>query len=185
MPRIAGHLRDHVPAATAILSAVSIGLVFAAALQALPTALLPRSTPLIAAIPHVNAALSAAAIPVIASGWLWARRGAVRRHRAAMATGVALFAAFLGLYLYRVALVGPASFDGTGIVRTAYSAILGVHIVLAVACIPLLYYVLLLALTRPVEALRRSRHPTVGRIAAPLWIVSFALGLVVYGLLHW
>ena len=55
---------------------------------------------------------------------------------------------------------------------------------LAVVSIPLVYYVLLVATTRPVAAIRESPHPRVGRVAASLWFVSFALGVVVYALLY-
>jgi putative membrane protein len=98
---------------------------------------------------------------------------------------VVLFAGFLVLYLYRVAVLGPTEFTGPAAVeRFLYLPLLAVHILLAVVCIPLLYYVLLLALTRPVERLRGSRHRQIGRVVAPLWMISFALGLAVYLLLY-
>jgi putative membrane protein len=179
-------LDRRVPELTALLTVASLALVFGAALGRLPTALLPRAPEAVfAAIPHVNAVLSALAIPTIALGWYWIRQGRVDRHRRAMAAGVVLFAGFLVLYLYRVAVLGPTEFAGPAAVeRFVYLPLLAVHILLAVICIPLLYYVLLLALTRPIERLRDSRHPRVGRVVAPLWMVSFALGLAVYLLLY-
>jgi putative membrane protein len=101
-----------------------------------------------------------------------------------MAT-LGLFAAFLVLYLYRLTLRGTTAFPGPDTVyQFVYLPTLGVHILLAVVCIPLLYYVALLALTRPIAAIRDSLHPRVGRIAASLWFVSFLLGDVVYLLLY-
>jgi putative membrane protein len=177
-------VREHVGATAAALAAVSLALVFAAVLGYVPRALLPRYPPLVAAIPHLNAALSVLAIGTIAAGWRWIRRSAVRKHRVAMGTATALFVAFLGLYLYRIVLVGPTTFPGEGTVATLYYAILAIHIVLAIVCVPLVYYVLLLALTRPVAAIRDSRHARVGRVAASLWLVSFVLGVVVYLMLY-
>lgn len=178
--------RDHVPTLTAVLTAVSLILVFAAALGAIPRVLLPRAPePVIAAIPHLNAAISLLAIGTIAVGWRAIRRGAIRRHRRAMVSALALFGAFLGLYLYRVGLEGPTHFSGPeAIYKAVYLPLLAIHISLAVVCIPLLFYVVLLALTRPVRQIPLTRHPRIGRIAATLWLVSFSLGLVVYLLLY-
>jgi putative membrane protein len=81
--------------------------------------------------------------------------------------------------------VGPATFPGPDpVYRTVYLPLLAVHILLAVVCIPLLYYVLLLAATRPVSALVDTAHARVGRVAAALWILSFVLGNVVYAMLY-
>ncbi|MFB6107729.1 MAG: DUF420 domain-containing protein [Haloplanus sp.] len=178
--------RNRVPALTALLSAVSLALVFGAAFGSIPAGALPRApTAVLHAIPHVNAVLSTTALVSILVGVAFVRRGEVRKHRALMLLSALLFALFLGLYLYKVVLEGPAEFPGpTGVYHTVYLPILAIHVLLAVVCIPLLYYVLLLALTRPVAALRNSAHARVGRVAASLWVVSFALGDVVYALLY-
>lgn len=178
-------VREHVPSVAAVLSAVSLTFVLGTAGGLVPGSLLPRLEPLVAAIPHVNAALSLAAIAVIATGWRSIRAGDVRRHRRAMLSGFALFAAFLVLYLYRVAILGPTPFDGPTWVEVAiYYPVLAIHIVLAIVCVPLLYYVALLGLTTPVSTIPETRHPRLGRVTAALWLTSFGLGLLVYGLLY-
>lgn len=178
--------REHVPALAALLSAVSLALVFAAALRVVPEWILPSAPDAaLEAIPHANAAISALAIAVIADGWRSIRRGNVARHRWKMLAGVVLFAAFLVLYLYKVALTGPTAFPGPAAVEQfVYLPVLGIHVLLAVVCVPLLYYVLLLAATRPASELAATNHPRVGRVAAGLWLLSFALGIVVYLLLY-
>lgn len=179
--------RVHVPTLTGVLTVLSLGLVFGAVLGYIPPALVPEPPDwVITAIPHVNAVLSATAIGTISFGWYWIRRGAIDRHRSAMIVSTVLFAAFLGLYLYRlVVLGGPEPFPGPEpVYRFVYLPVLGIHILLAMVCIPLLYYVLLLALTYPVESLGRTNHSRVGRVAASLWLISFSLGIVVYVLLH-
>jgi putative membrane protein len=178
--------RDRVPELTGLLTVVALALVFGAVLGVIPRTALPRAPEwFLAAIPHVNAAVSVLAIVVILAGWRAIRRGEVTRHRNAMLAGLALFATFLVLYLYRVTLEGPADFPGPATVEQfVYFPILGIHILLAIACIPLLFYVLLLALTRPASELAGTNHPRVGRVAATLWLVSFALGTVVYLLLY-
>jgi putative membrane protein len=177
--------RNRVRELTALLSVVSLALVFAAIRGVIPDAVLPRVPALVDAVPHANAAVSLAAIGTILFGVYSIRRGRVRRHRLAMLASVALFATFLVLYLYRVSLEGPTEFPGPATVyQFVYLPTLAIHIVLAVVCIPLVYYVLLLASTHDVAELPGTPHPTVGRVAASLWLVSFALGFVVYLLLY-
>jgi putative membrane protein len=177
--------RDHVPALTGLLSAVSLALVFGAALQVIPTGAVPAPESLLAAIPHVNAVVSTVAVATIVAGVVSARRGEYRRHRALMLASVALFAVFLALYLYKVSIQGPAPFPGPGSVyRFVYLPLLAIHVLLAVVCVPLLYYVLLLGLTRPISEVLGTRHRRVGRVAASLWLVSFVLGNVVYVMLY-
>lgn len=178
--------RDRVPELTGLLTIVSLALVFGAVLGIIPERLLPRAPDgVIAAIPHVNAVLSVAAIGTILTGWRAIRAGNVTRHRRAMLTALVLFGTFLALYLYRVSLEGPTSFPGpTTVEQYVYYPVLAIHILLAIVCIPLLYYVVLLAVTHPVSDLPDTRHPRIGRIAASLWLISFALGVVVYLMLY-
>ncbi len=179
--------REHVPELTAVLSLVAISLVVGAVTGTIPAAIFPSAPDwVLAAIPHANALVSLTAIAVIAVGVRSIRNGMIDRHRQAMLVALGLFATFLLMYLYRVAIHGPSPFEGPDVVYTlVYIPVLIVHMVLAVVCIPLLLYVLLLALTRPVSALPDTPHPRVGRVAATLWVTSFALGIVVYGLLYW
>jgi len=180
------NVRRHVPALTGLLSVVSLALVFAAALRAIPGWLLPRAPgAVLHAIPHVNAALSVTAVGTIIVGVRAIRRGNVERHRRAMLATTALFATFLVAYLYRVALEGPTGFTGPSAVEQfLYYPLLAIHILLAIVAVPLVIYVLLLALTHSVAELPDTRHPQVGRAAAALWLVSFVLGTVVYLLLY-
>jgi putative membrane protein len=178
--------RDRVPELTAALSLTSLALVFGAALGAIPRDALPRAPDaVIAAIPHVNAVVSTVAVVTIAAGVAFARRREFEKHRAMMLLSAGLFAVFLLLYLYKVIMAGPATFPGPETVyRWLYLPLLAVHILLAVVCIPLLYYVLLLGTTHGVRALGETAHARVGRVAASLWLVSFVLGNVVYALLY-
>jgi len=177
--------RDRVRELTAVLSIVSLAIVFGTAGGFVPAGSLPRIDGLVELVPHVNAVLSAAALVTIAVGVRAIKRGHVGRHRVAMVTTTLLFLGFLVLYLYRIALEGPSAFPGPDTVyQFVYLPTLAIHILLAVLAIPFVYYVLLLALTRPVGAIRESAHARVGRVAATLWAVSFALGIVVYLMLY-
>lgn len=177
--------KQQVPLLTAVLSIVSLGLVFSAVGGVVPERLLPRSDGLIAAIPHLNALISIAAIVTIVSGWRAIQEGNVESHRNRMLAAFGLFGAFLVFYLYRVALEGPQVFGGPEAIKQfVYLPTLAIHILLAIICVPLLFYVLLLAVSRPVEEIYRSRHRSVGQIAAALWLISFSLGIVVYAMLY-
>jgi len=178
--------REHVSELAALLSVVSLALVFGAALRVIPEALLPQAPGAVfAVIPHLNAVISTVAIGTIAAGVTFARRGEYERHRTMMVASLGLFAAFLALYLYKVAMQGPADFPGPAAVETyLYLPLLAVHILLAIVCVPLLYYVVLLAATRPIREVFGTRHRRVGRVAASLWLVSFVLGNAVYLLLY-
>ncbi|MDZ7730394.1 MAG: DUF420 domain-containing protein [Natrialbaceae archaeon] len=179
--------REHVPALTAIVSLVAIGLVVTAAGGLVPSGSLPMpSQRFISLIPSLNVLISLAAIGTILAGWRWIRRGNVSAHRRSMLGALVLFTTFLALYCYRLITIGGATpFEGPAWVYSyVYLPVLATHILLALVCIPLLVYVLLLAMTRPESAIYQSPHRRVGRIAAPLWITSFALGIVVYALVH-
>jgi putative membrane protein len=178
--------RENVPTLTAVASVVSLALVFGAVGGAIPSSLLPRaSDAAIAAIPHLNAAISATAIGTILLGWRAISRGNVRRHRAFMLASFALFSAFLAGYLYRLILVGTAEFPGPETVYTyVYLPFLGIHILFAIVCIPFVFHALFLATTRPYEELYHTRHAQVGFVAALLWLVSFAMGIGVYVMLY-
>ncbi|WP_435063763.1 DUF420 domain-containing protein [Halobaculum sp. EA56] len=184
--RVRGFAREHSLGVAALLSGVALALVFAVGGGVVPAAFLPRAPkPVIEAIPTLNAAVSLAAIGTIAAGVRAARGRDFETHRRFMLASTGLFAAFLAMYLYRIALVGTTDFGGPTVVeRFVYLPLLTVHIILAVVCVPLVLYVLTLATTRPKRDLFDTAHARVGRVAASLWLVSFALGVVVYVLLY-
>lgn len=178
-------VRDHTVGVTAVLSVVALALVFAAVLQVGTGSLPSAPASVVAAIPHTNAVISVAAIGTILAGVRAIRNGNVERHRALMLVSFALFVTFLVLYLYRVSLEGPTPFDGPAAVETfLYYPILAIHVSLAIVCVPLLFYVLSLAYAHPVSAIPGTNHRRIGRVATVLWVISFTLGVVVYGLLY-
>lgn len=173
--------------AAGIASIIIVAAVVATVRGAVPAERLPAAGPdTLALIPHVNAAVSVLAASTILVGWVAIRRGHVRTHRRAMLVATALFGAFLTLYLYRLVLRGgPHPFPGPArFYRLVYLPVLATHIALAVLCIPLLTYALTLAITVPSRRLPATPHARIGRLAAPLWLVSFVLGIVVYAMLY-
>ena len=126
---------------------------------------LPSHAGVLAAIPHVNVVVSLAAVGTVTAGVRAIGRGDVRRHRAPMTTSFGLFALFLALYLYRVAVLGPTDFTVQAVVRT-YVHLPVRPLGLAVVCVPFVFYALLVASTRPVAEMYETRHRTAGRVAA-------------------
>ena len=178
--------RDNVPLLTALLSVAALALVFGAVGGAIPSGILPRASDgVLSALPHLNAVISATAITTILLGWRAISRGNVRRHRAFMLSSFALFVAFLVSYLYRLILVGTVEFPGPEAAYTYLSLpFLAIHILLAIVCIPFVFYALLLAATRPYAELYHTRHAQVGLVGAVLWLISFTMGIGVYLMLY-
>lgn len=174
-----------IPGTCAVLA---VGIVLVAAGGFIPREFVPRAPAwVIAAIPHINVLIAVLAIATIGYGWRAIRHQRIATHRRAMSSALLLFATFLVLYLYRLTVLGgPSSFQGPSVIyRFVYLPILIVHIGLAILCIPLVFDALALGLTVSPSRLRQTRHPTVGRAAATLWLISFTLGIAVYLLVHW
>ena len=174
-------IHDHIVLVSAILSTVSLSLVFGAAGGYIPVEYIPRSDTLLNVIPHINAFLSILAIATILKGVSYIRNKEVERHNKTMILAFIIFATFLILYLYRVAIVGPVEFGGPeNIYLFIYLPFLAIHILLAVICVPLLFYVLTIGLTYSPGEIPGTSHRRVGKVAYKLWIIAFVMGSIVY-----
>lgn len=179
-------IRSHLIPSTLLIAGLAIVLVVAAVRQLIPPAVLPTPPEIvITLIPHINVLISVLAITTIIRGWYWIKHANIQKHRHSMQLATGLFGTFLVLYLYRIIHVGPTEFTGPTILyHYLYLPILGIHIALAIICIPLVTYALLIALTHTPREITDTPHPTIGRIAASLWLTSYTLGITVYGFLH-
>lgn len=126
-------------------------------------------------LPHVIAALNALSVVLLVTGYVFIRRGEWRRHRACMLGALAVSAAFLVVYLIYKANSGFAKFGGEGLVRPVYFAILALHVMGAIAIVPLVPFTLFRALRR-----RFDRHRAIARWTWPLWLYVGVSGVVVY-----
>ncbi len=86
---------------------------------------------------------------------------------------------FLACYLYYHAQVGSVKFQGQGLIRTVYFAILISHTILATAVVPMALRTLWLAWKERFEEHRRA-----ARWALPIWLYVSATGVVVYWMLY-
>lgn len=139
----------------------------------------------VALLPHAIAFVNALALVLLAAGWWLIRKGYVDLHRIAMPSALGLIFMFLVMYVTKIFLGGIKEFPGPeNLYYFVYLPILTVHLTLSIICIQPVLYVALIGLTHRVEDIPRTRHRLVGRIAVPAWILSLALGLVVYLMLN-
>lgn len=175
-------VKDNPRAATALLSALGYVLVLGTFAGLFPYPDLGRAT--VDLLSHAIAVVNTTALAAILFGVRAIKRGAVRKHRAAMLTAFGLILAFLVLYLVKVGGGGEKHIAATGPVYYAYLAMLAVHIVLSVVAVPVVLHAVVLGLTHSPADLRDTAHARVGRIAVAAWGVSLAFGIVTYLLLN-
>lgn len=179
--------KDNLPLpASIIVTMVAYGLLSFVILRERPTGIQSGFvTQLLAILPHAIALVNALALILLTAGWWFIRNGYVTPHRIAMPSALGLIFLFLVMYVTRIYLGGVKEFPGPEIVYYyVYLPILIIHLVLSIICIQPVLYVALIAFTYRIEDIPRTRHRLVGRIAVPMWMLSLALGLIVYILLY-
>jgi len=124
---------------------------------------------------HVIAAFNGASVLCLIAGFVAIRRGERAAHRAAMLGALALSAAFLVVYLYYKANSGFARFGGEGVIRPIYFTILSLHVLGAIAIVPLVPLTVLRALKG-----QFADHRRLARRTWPLWIAVGVSGVIVY-----
>ena len=130
-------------------------------------------------LPHLNAALNATSAVLLIIGWLLIKRRRIAQHRAVMISAVITSAAFLTSYVIYHANAGSKPFQGTGVIRIVYFAILIPHVILAAAILP----PILITITR---GLKRddARHRRIARWTLPVWLYVSVTGVIVYLMLY-
>lgn len=133
----------------------------------------------ISSLPHLNAALNATATVLLVTGWWLIKRRRIAAHKRCMIAAVITSAAFLTSYVVYHANAGSKPFEGTGILRAIYFAVLIPHVILAAAVLP----PVLITFTR---GLRRDdlRHRRIARWTLPVWLYVSVTGVIVYLMLY-
>jgi putative membrane protein len=131
------------------------------------------------ALPAVNAGLNATAAIFLTLGFAAIRRRSWRLHRAMMISAFAASALFLTSYLAYHAVHGDTRYQGHGVLRGIYLAVLASHILLSMPVLPL-------ALTAFYFAGRRQfgRHKKVTRWLFPVWLYVSVTGVVIFFMLR-
>jgi uncharacterized membrane protein YozB (DUF420 family) len=89
-----------------------------------------------ALLARTNATLNLSSGILLMIGWVFIRRGDVRRHRLSMLGAVTTSSLFLIFYVTRFTITGTHSFAGVGIAKTVCLGILFSHMTLAVLIVP-------------------------------------------------
>ncbi|MBM3566675.1 MAG: DUF420 domain-containing protein [Alphaproteobacteria bacterium] len=126
-------------------------------------------------LPHAIAGLNALSAVFLAAGYVFIRRGDRVRHRRMMLSALAASGAFLVVYVIYKLNSGFARFGGEGWVRPVYFTILALHVVGAIALVPLVPLAVWRALRGSFDAHRR-----VARVTWPVWMYVGVSGVVVY-----
>jgi putative membrane protein len=100
-------------------------------------------------------------------------------HRTLMVSALASSALFLTSYLTRVGLTGTHVDPHKGWVHWTYLAVLGTHMLLAIAVVPMVLRAVWLAYKKRFEAHRR-----LARVTFPVWLYVSVTGVVVYVMLY-
>ena len=136
-------------------------------------------------LPAFDASMNALCCLCLCSGLFFIKAGRRRAHERAMLGATLFGAAFLAGYItYHFGLqpsAGPTRFNGTGLARPAYFALLISHVALAALNVPLVLATLLRAKQQD-----WPRHKRLARITWPVWFYVSVTGILVYLVLyHW
>lgn len=126
-------------------------------------------------LPHVIALTNMATAVCLVVGYAMIRRRDIRRHRLAMLAALACSAAFLVVYVLYKANSGFAKFGGEGLIRPVYFTILTIHVLGAIAIVPLVPMLVARAFKGQFE-----EHRRLARRTWPLWMFVAVSGVVVY-----
>lgn len=130
-------------------------------------------------LPALNACLNALSAALLFTGWVLVRRRRLIAHKRVMLAALTSSALFLVSYVTYHVQVGSVRFQGQGLLRKVYFAILISHTLLAVAIVPLVLVTVSRAL-----ASRFDRHRRIARVTLPLWAYVSVTGVVVYWMLY-
>jgi len=132
-----------------------------------------------AIFPALNATLNGTSAILLVSGRWFIRHGRMTVHRAFMIAALITSSAFLCCYLYYHYHVGSVHFQGTGVARPIYFAILISHTFLAAVIVPMI----IVTLSRALRG-RFDRHRVIARWTFPLWLYVSITGVIIYLMLY-
>lgn len=124
---------------------------------------------------HTNALFNAISVVFLSFGYYFIKTGDWRKHRAMMVSALISSSLFLVSYVIYKLNAGFAKFGGDGVVRYVYFTILFVHVLGAIAIVPLVPITVLRAFRERFDA-----HKKIARITWPLWMYVGISGVVVY-----
>ena len=130
-------------------------------------------------LPTLNAFLNALSAILLVGGYVSIRRRKIETHKKFMLAAFTTSCLFLASYLTYHFQIGSKSFEGQGLIRPVYFAILLSHTILAAAIVPMVIMTLRRAWKGSFE-----RHAQIARRTLPIWIYVSVTGVVVYWMLY-
>ena len=129
-------------------------------------------------LPALNALLNLLCTVALLFGFRFIWREQIARHRNAMFTAFFFSSLFLVSYITNHALHGDAHFQGQGLIRPVYFALLISHILLSVVALPMILITFFFSLTG-----RFPLHRRIARYTFPVWLYVSVTGVIVYAML--
>ena len=126
-------------------------------------------------LPAINAVINAMCFVVLCIGLYFIKQGNIPAHKMSMIIALSLSVLFLLLYVTYHAIAQHTEFGGEGPIRIVYLTLLGTHIVLAAAIVPLV----LITLSRALSS-KFDKHRKIARVTLPLWLYVSLSGVIIY-----
>lgn len=131
-------------------------------------------------LPTVNAVLNGTAAALLFAGWVSVKKRRLEQHKYLMSAAFIMSALFLCSYLYyHYNAPGLTRYEGEGVLRALYFAILITHTPLATVMVPFVIAALYFAFTK-----QFARHVKVVRWLWPVWMYVSVTGVVIYLMLY-
>lgn len=129
----------------------------------------------LANIPHINVVLNALTVVLLVVARTHAQSGNTEAHKKTMIMTLGVSVLFLILYATYHFGGGFAKFGGEGAIRWVYFPILIIHVIGAIALLPLVPMAVFYALKGQFD-----KHRRIVKITWPIWFFVAVSGIVVY-----
>ena len=129
--------------------------------------------------PPLNACLNSLCAVLLLTGLYFIKKKNVPAHKTCMISAFAVSSIFLACYLYYHYHHGATKFQGEGIVRPLYFALLISHTILAVANLPLI----LITFYRAFKG-QFDKHRAIAKYSFSIWLYVSVTGVIVYLMLY-
>jgi len=126
-------------------------------------------------LPAIIASLNGIAALLLVIGGIAIKQKNESLHKACMIVAFFVSGGFLVLYLIYHANVGHVVFEGEGLIKIIYFALLIPHILLATVQVPLILMTMVAAIKG-----NRERHVKLARWTYPIWMYVSVTGVIIY-----
>lgn len=131
--------------------------------------------------PALDAVLNGSSAVLIGTGFYFIKRGRKQAHKRMMLAAFVTSTLFLISYLYYhlVLRAGVTHFQGQGVARPLYFALLISHTILAAVVVPFI----LITLARALKG-RFAKHKAIAPYTFAIWMYVSVTGVIIYVLLY-